>query len=230
MEPQGRQAPDAERSGSGQGGLATLSGPARAVVAIAVAVVMVAVAVHLAMVFLHVAPDNTISKKHDQTIDDYIYPEFEQNWKLFAPNPLQQNVAVHARARVAQEDGSARVTRWVNLSAMDGRAIDGSLAPSHTVQNELRRGWEFFSNWHDSKGKPVGLRGELSERYIKRIVMLRLGHEFDGGTVERIQVRSAITPVAVPDWSDEKQDVKTTYRVQPWWQVTSADLPKGGGK
>jgi hypothetical protein len=208
-------------------GTAGLSRTGRTIVALSAMAVVLAVAVHLSMVFLHVAPANTLSKKHGQGIDDYVYPEFEQNWKLFAPNPLQQNIAVHARARVAKDDGSTETTGWVNLSKMDGEDIDHNLAPSHIQQNELRRGWEFYRGSHDDKGKPLGLRGELSETYVKRIVMLRFGRELNGGTVERIQVRSATTPVGPPSWSDEKSDAKTEYQVQPWWQIGSADLPGG---
>ncbi|MGP3978672.1 DUF5819 family protein [Streptomyces sp. 8N114] len=210
-------------------GIAALSLPARIFVAIAVAVVTVGIAFHVAMVFLQTAPDNTISKRHGELVDSYVLPEFERNWKLFAPNPLQQNVAVHARATVAKEDGTTATTGWVNLSAMDGEAIHGNPAPSHTQQNELRRAWEFYVDNHDERGKAFGLRGRLSEQYIKRIVMRRFGPELNGGSVERIQVRSAVTPVAPPEWSDERYVVKTRYTVQPWWQVTSADLP-GGGK
>ena len=232
MEPAEQQAPRPERQSEEArgGGLEAMSLPARAVVAVAVAAVAVVVAVHLAMVFLHVAPPNTITKKHGQGVDDYVYPEFEQNWKLFAPNPLQQNIAVHARAKIAKDDGGTETTGWVNLSAMDGEDIDHNLAPSHIQQNELRRAWEFYSGAHDDKGKAVGLRGELSESYIKRIVMLRFGPELNGGTVERIQVRSATTPVRPPSWSNEKSDIKTDYRAQPWWQVGSADLPGGWDK
>jgi hypothetical protein len=234
MEPAEQQAPPPESGGrpgeARGGGRAAMSLPARMIMAVSVAAVAVAVAVHLVMVFLHVAPSNTMTKKHGQGVDDYIYPEFEQNWKLFAPNPLQQNIAVHARAKVAKPDGGTETTGWVNLSAMDGEDIDHNVAPSHIQQNELRRAWEFYNGSHDDKGKPVGLRGDLSETYIKRIVMLRFGTELNGGTVERIQVRSATTPVAPPPWSDEKADTKTDYRVQPWWQVGSADIPGGWEK
>ncbi|MGW8377722.1 DUF5819 family protein [Streptomyces sp. ODS28] len=229
MQPEQQGAPEGA-DGAGEGpGIVALSLPARIVVAIAVAVVTVVVAVHLAMVFLHVAPENTVTKQHGEAVQDYVLPEFEQNWKLFAPNPLQQNIAVQARAQVARQDGTTARTGWWDLSAQDGAGVRHSLAPSHTQQNELRRGWEFFSNTHDSKGKPVGTRGELSERYIKRIVLGRIGAETAGGTVERVQVRSAVTPVAPPPWSDEKYETKTEYRAQPWWQVSSADIP-GGGK
>ncbi|RLL67791.1 DUF5819 family protein [Streptomyces sp. Z26] len=213
--------PHEERRG---GGVAALSAPGRAVVAIAVAVVAVAVAVHLTMVFLHVAPDNTLSKEHGRTIDDYVLPEFEQNWKLFAPNPLQQNIHVHARARVTKDDGASETTGWVNLSGMDGANIRGNPFPSHTVQNELRRGWDFYSGSHDNDHRAIGLRGELSQAYMKRIVLERFGTELNGGTVDRVQLRSAVTRVAPPAWSSEKIDTKTEYRVLPWWSVGRDDL------
>lgn len=232
MEPAEHEDQRARRPSGGEGGSGTagLSAPARVAVSVAVVCVAAAAVFHIAMVFLHVAPQNAISEKHDEAIDDYIYPEFEQNWKLFAPNPLQQNIAVHARARVAKPDGSTEITGWVDLSAMDGRAIRHNVAPSHTQQNELRRGWEFFVNSHDENGKPRGLRGELSQSYVKRIVMWRFGPRLNGGTVERVQLRQAVTPVAPPEWSrdggeEERESMKTEYRGYPWWQVTSADLP-----
>ncbi|EST27137.1 hypothetical protein N566_23545 [Streptomycetaceae bacterium MP113-05] len=209
------------------GGLAALSWPGRVVVAIAVAVVTVAVAVHLAMVFLHVAPANTLSKQQDATIDAYIYPEFEQNWKLFAPNPLQQNVAVQARARVAQEGGGTRTTGWVDLSAQDGERIRGNPFPSHTAQNELRRAWDFYTGSHDSENQPEGMRGELSQAYVERIVTDRFAQRLDG-TVDSIQLRSATTRVPAPDWSDERFDTETEYRALPWWDVSEAARAERG--
>lgn len=198
-------------------GLVALSWPGRVVVAIAVAVVAVAVVVHMAMVFLHVAPANTLSKQQDATIDAYVYPEFEQNWKLFAPNPLQQNIAVQARARVAHEDGHSETTDWIDLSAQDGERIRGNPFPSHTAQNELRRAWDFYVGSHDTDNQPTGTRGRLAKVYVGRIVLDRFGTEMNGGTVERIQLRSATTRVTAPQWSDERYDTETEYRVLPWW-------------
>ena len=140
----------------GRDGIATLSLPGRVAVAAGVVVVAVAVAVHLAMVFLHVAPENTLSKRYGTAVDDYVYPEFEQNWKLFAPNPLQQNIAVHARARVRLPDGTKDITGWVDLSAQDGRRIRGNPFPSHVSQNELRRAWDFYTGSHDGRTSPTG--------------------------------------------------------------------------
>ncbi|MFV0128845.1 DUF5819 family protein [Streptomyces sp. HMX112] len=209
------------------GGIAVLSLPYQVVAAVALAVVGVFACFHLAMIFLHVAPSNTLSKQHGEAVDDWVFPEFEQNWKLFAPNPLQQNVAVQVRAEVAGPGGQRRTTGWTDLTADDGEAIRGNLLPSHVNQNELRRGWDFYVNSHTDDNRPNGLRGQLSERYVRRIAMLRLQEHHPGGTVERIQLRSVTLGVRPPVWSDEKNDIRPVHRVLPWWPVTSADLPGG---
>jgi hypothetical protein len=207
-------------------GVASLSLRYQIGVALALAVVAVAVCVHIGMVFLHVAPQNTVTKQHGRAVDDWVYPEFEQNWKLFAPNPLQLNIAVQVRARIRSADGGSRTTGWYDLSAQDGRAIDGNLLPSHTQQNELRRSWDLFVATHDADNRPVGLRGTLSETYLRRIVVLRLERDdatARGDVLVSVQVRSRTTNVPPPKWSEEKVSVQPVYRELPWWAVTADD-------
>ncbi|MEV0121659.1 DUF5819 family protein [Streptomyces sp. NPDC050703] len=200
--------------------------------ACALAVIAVAACVHVAMLFFHVAPSNTATKQHGDVIDEWIYPEFEQNWKLFAPNPLQQNIAVQARAELDTARGTVRTTDWYDLSAQDGARIDGNPLPSHTQQNELRRAWDFYVGSHDNQNRPVGLRGQLSETYVRRIAYMRLDRESPGGEgdeIVRVQVRSKTTNVRPPKWSEEKVSTKPVYRQLPWWTVTPDDLPLTGG-
>ncbi|MET8564672.1 DUF5819 family protein [Streptomyces flaveolus] len=211
-------------------GVAALSPGYQVGAALALAVVAVAACVHLLMVFLSLAPANTVSKQHGKAIEEWVYPEFEQNWKLFAPNPLQQNIAVQVRAEVRMRDGGLRTTGWTDLSAQDGAAIDGNVAPSHTQQNELRRAWDFFTATHAADNRPVGLRGSLSEQYLRRIVVMRLYREDPTsreGVIQRVQVRSSTTNVQPPPWSRERVSDKPVQRLLPWWSVT-ADEAAGG--
>ncbi|MGZ3116621.1 DUF5819 family protein [Streptomyces sp. H62] len=207
-------------------GVAALSPRYQVGAVVALAVVAAAVCAHIGLVFLHVAPSNTLTKQHGAAVDEWIFPEFEQNWKLFAPNPLQQNVSVQVRAEVSEADGSLRTTGWYDLSAEDGRAIDGNPLPSHTQQNELRRAWDFFIASHDSDNRPVGLRGALSETYLRRIAVLRLDRAEaaePGGVVERVQYRSRTTNVKPPSWSGEKVSGRATYRELPWWPASTRE-------
>ncbi|GGK64150.1 DUF5819 family protein [Streptomyces flaveus] len=211
-------------------GTAVLSIRYQIAVALALAVVTVAACVHLGTMFLHVAPSNTVTKQHGQAIDEWVYPEFEQNWKLFAPNPLQQNIAVQVRAEVRAADGGIRTTRWYDLSALDGAAIDGNLLPSHTQQNALRRAWDFYVATHDDENRPDGLRGALAERYLRRLVVLRLDREQAGGrgaVVQQVQIRSRTTNVPPPEWSTEQVSDKPVFRELPWWPVTETDRAAG---
>lgn len=205
-------------------GIAGLSPFSRIVIALAIAVLVGLVTVHLGAGFLHVAPANTLSKKHDETIDRIVFPEFEQNWRLFAPNPLQTNIHVEVRAQVEMPDGDTEETGWVDLTAMDHENIRGNPAPSHTEQNELRRGWDYWTDTHDEDNRAISDRADLAEDYVKRIVMRRLGPVLNDGRVERIQLRQASRRIAPPPWSAEQWDTAPVYRELPWWIITGEDL------
>lgn len=231
-EPEPPDPPESQPDPPERRGIAALSPRYQVAAALAIAGVAVVACVHVLMVFFHVAPPNTVSKQYAAVIDDWIYPEFEQNWKLFAPNPLQQNIAVQARAEVRTSDGTLRTTHWYGLSELDGAAIDGNLLPSHTQQNELRRAWDIYVSTHDTQDRPNGLRGTLSEQYLRRILVLRLDRldvAGKGDTVERVQVRSQSTMVEPPKWSNERTNRKPVYRQVPWWTVTSLDAPLDSG-
>lgn len=225
-----RTVPAPSGSPASGGGIDGLSLPYQVAAGVSLALIAALACVHLAMVFLHVAPSNTVTKQHGEVVDDWVYPEFEQNWKLFAPNPLQQDIAVQVRAEYTDDDGSRRTSDWIDLSAQDGAEIRGNLLPSHLHQNQLRRAWDFYVGSHDTAGRPDGLRGRLSESYIRRIVVLRLERHDLGGPVERIQLRASTTSIEAPRWSDEKIDTRPVHRELPWWTVTAEDLPGRVGK
>ncbi|MFJ4697648.1 DUF5819 family protein [Streptomyces sp. NPDC088768] len=217
--PDAAPAPDTPLPSAPATGLAALSLPFRVVGALALAAVLVLTGLHLSFLFLHVAPANTVSKRQAKAVNAWIYPEFEQNWKLFAPNPIQQNTTVQARATGLHADGTSFLTGWYDLSARDGAALHGEPLPSHTRQNVLRRAWDLYASSHDNDGRPLGTRGELSAAYLTRLATQRLERAGAGGPgaeLTRIRVRARFTPVPPPPWSGEKLAGRPAYRTLDW--------------
>lgn len=189
------------------------------------AVVLVgALLLHLTMTFLHLAPTNAVSLEQKERITGYVQPEFGQDWKLFAPNPLQRNDAVGVRLRTSSVHTKDRTSKWINLTARDIAQIEGNPLPSHVHQNMLRRAWDNYVQSHTEDDRPDGPRGELAAAYMKRVVLQRLGQRWwRGEPITAVQVAGRYTVVPPPAWSKEKAPDTTTYRVLPWWRVTDQD-------
>ncbi|MEU9029921.1 DUF5819 family protein [Streptomyces sp. NPDC048383] len=194
----------------------------------AVAAVMVAAALHMTMLFLNNAPPNALSRQHAAVINKYVAPEFTQEWQLFAPNPQSANIHVQARAQVLMPNGRDGLglteTDWVDLTAIDEKGILHHPFPSEANQNELRLAWTNYIYSLDDQGRPIGQFGELTQRLLLRLAVDRLEPRIDGGTIRSVQLRSAVTPVGAPSWSDQRIDTRTAYLVQPWWAVGAEDL------
>src|SRR5690606_24398034 len=143
-----------------------------------------------------------------------------------------QTISLQVRADIRTADGGVRTTRWYDLSAEDGRTIDGNLLPSHTQQNELRRAWDFFVATHDDENRPVGGRGALSESYLRRIVVMRLDWADAAvpcDVADRVQVRLRTTNVRPPDCSDEQVSTTPVDRTLPWSPVPENESLGGIG-
>ncbi|MFJ1753672.1 DUF5819 family protein [Kitasatospora sp. NPDC088134] len=177
----------------------------------------------LGALFLNVAPENAVSREYRARIDAVVYPEFEQNWKLFAPDPLQRNVTVDARVQTIAEDGRITTRDWQGLTARDLAAIRHDPAPSHADQNLLRRAWDFYESTHGDGDapSPAGSRGRLAEQYLKRIALQRIGP--GGERVLQVQLRVGTATVAPPAWSAEQVDTAAHLRELPWWPVAAED-------
>jgi hypothetical protein len=173
-------------------------------------------AVHLGFVFLHVAPENRISREHAARIDDWVYPYFEQNWKLFAPNPLAENVRVQARLRVPAGGGTTE-TDWYDLTGQDIAAIRGNPFPSKADQNLLRRAWDYYSATHGADESRVDDRGAVAEEYLRRIVVGRLS-----GLPRPVAVQIRVRTIQIGEpGAPAGQPV---YRELAWWETTDDDF------
>ncbi len=214
MEPESQ--PTGEQTG--------LSRRARAFVAVMAGVVATAVVVHVGITFFYVAPSNVVSEKYATEIYDYMAPELLQNWQLFAPEPLHVDRSLHARARVRTEAGTV-TSEWIDISAVDVAGTRGHALPSHT-RNQLRKGWDTFTDTHNDDHEALSTTGLIVAAYLKRVALMRISHRIDG-EIAYVQLRSATTYVPEPAWSDRSTEDGVYYTVLPWWPVTEHDFPEG---
>jgi hypothetical protein len=198
--------------------------PALTALCVAGAVMLGGTGVFVGALFLQSAPSNAVSQRYRAELDQVVYPEFEQNWKLFAPNPLQQNLTVDARVQTVSATGRVLTRDWVGLTSQDIAAIRGNPAPSHVDQNMLRRAWDFYDSTHGGQdGSLTDSRGDLAQQYLKRIALQRLGRTAGGERIVQIQFRQGAVDVAPPAWSGEQHSTEVKYRELPWWPVEDAD-------
>jgi hypothetical protein len=72
-------------------------------------------AFHMSMLLLFCLPPNPLGEAFRPLITTYMHPYFEQYWNMFAPNPIDGDYVLVARARhTGRQDG---VTPWVNVTA-----------------------------------------------------------------------------------------------------------------
>lgn len=89
------------------------------------------VVLHFAMTFLWNAPQNPVKDSIGGQVSGYMRPFFEQNWSLFAPNPVNAEDELLVRAQVVDsETGQTRTTDWANPTQLEWRLVLHNPAPS----------------------------------------------------------------------------------------------------
>ncbi|MFF3412824.1 DUF5819 family protein [Streptomyces sp. NPDC002742] len=214
--------PDERREPHEPGRPSTLRGPFKAGLWAAIALCLTTVLIHVLLVFLHVAPENAVSQRYRQQVDSWVYPLFEQNWRLFAPNPESVNSEISVRTRHAGPDGSAHVSPWFDITAVDESAVEHNPFPSHTNQNMLRRAWSSYLQLYGGADKPPSERAIMMQKYLRNIAADRVAAHRQGG-FEALQLRVVTVPVPAsraPDGTGPAPAPINT-RYLPWWKVSS---------
>ncbi|MFP3988294.1 DUF5819 family protein [Streptomyces sp. E11-3] len=179
--------------------------------------------VHVVLVFLYVAPSNTISQAYNQQINAWVRPWFSQNWRLFAPDPQSVNRQISARVAHTAPNGTTQVSDWIDVSSMDASAVKHNAFPSHTAQNLLRQAWNSYLKTHGSDDRPRSERALLIQRYLSNIAADRVTAQ-RGGTFDSIQLRVTTRPIAAPHQANGSRPAaaapaSATPRYLPWWKV-----------
>ncbi|MER5810016.1 DUF5819 family protein [Streptomyces sp. NPDC002033] len=153
--------------------------------------------IHVLLVFLHVAPPNAVSQQYGPKINAWVFPLFEQNWRLFAPDPESVNRQISARTVRTAPDGTAEVSDWFDLSGPDGAAVEHNAFPSHTTQNMLRRAWSSYLETHGGDDQPRTERASMMQTYLRNIAVDRVAAQ-RGGRFDSIQLRVITRPIGPP--------------------------------
>lgn len=176
---------------------------------------------HLGITFLTNSPTNTVSTKFATPISKWVYPWFEQNWRLFAPNPMSQNFTVEARVST---DCYSSVTPWYNLSQMDYDTIAHNPFPGHTEQNELRRAWtDGYAATHDNSDVGTSGRSDMMRQYLVNIALERIDPRSgkDGVPANKIMnIEFRVTTTDIAPAETPKQVMQPSVHIIPWRQVS----------
>jgi len=183
--------------------------------------------VHVLLVFLHVAPPNPLSQQYSRQINAWVLPLFEQNWRLFAPDPESVNRRILARTAHTTRDGDVRVSGWFDLTAVDNSAVRHHVFPSHSAQNTLRRAWTSYVETHGSDDRPHSQRAVMMRRYLAGIAAGRISAR-RGGAFESVQLRVITVPVSGRVAADGSGSAAAApkaadTRYLPWWKVGSRE-------
>jgi hypothetical protein len=187
----------------------------RALVAGTALAVAAVLCVHLAATFLYNAPANPVSARYAKQVQWWMEPLFEQNWRLFAPNPISENVRIQARASLSPD---GRVSGWIDLSAQDDAAVLGDPAPGHLAENELRNAWFEWLGTHDANGDPTGAQAGIMQTYLLNIVLDRLRGQVPG-SIASVQIRAVTTLIPGPGRTAAQTAPQT--RTLTWWTVAA---------
>jgi hypothetical protein len=189
-------------------------------VRVAVVLCLVTALVHVLLVFLQVVPPNPISRQYSRQVEAWVFPWFEQDWRLFAPDPEMVNRQISARTMHTAADGTVQVSGWFDLTAIDKAAVKHDAFPSHTAQNMLRRAWSSYLDTHGGDDQPRSQRALMIQQYLRNIAADRVAaHRHD--PFESIELRVITLPIAAaggprPGVAAPKP---ADTRYLPWWKV-----------
>ena len=90
------------------------------------AVASTLVGLHMLAVTLAAVPTNPVSDAVDPQLD-YLRPFFGQSWRLFAPNPVDEDKVLLVQGAYVDKDGRLRATSWVNWTSVEQDVIEHRL-------------------------------------------------------------------------------------------------------
>jgi Family of unknown function (DUF5819) len=196
-------------------------------------------ALHFVMTFLYVAPRNPISAGADKAISSYILPYFDQDWKLFAPDPVKTDPHVLVRAKVVDAKGQQQVTSWLDITRPELARVKGHLFPDRVSRLSAKVSESLFDAAEQREQAsadrqqraltPEEARHDNPDEAFARVLATRAARAQWGMQAIEVQIRlDGYIPPSPPFFGPQDAgDAKVIQHQLPWWPaeaVTPAEL------
>ncbi|XXX78200.1 DUF5819 family protein [Sorangium sp. So ce134] len=98
------------------------------------ALLAAALCFHFAMTLSYLTPQNPLKLRFARLIDGYMNPFFQQNWHLFAPDPITDTRLLMVACRLRRPDGGTTETEWTDITTPYWEAhLENRLGPATRV-------------------------------------------------------------------------------------------------
>jgi hypothetical protein len=196
-------------------------------------------ALHFVMTFLYVAPRNPISAGADKSISSYILPYFDQDWKLFAPDPVKTDPHMLVRAKVVDAKGQQQVTSWLDITRPELARVKGHLFPDRVSRLSAKVAESLFeaaerqeqaaADQQQQALPPEQARHGNPDEAFARVLATRAARAQWGKQVIEVQIRlDGHIPASPPFYGpQDAADAKVIQHHMPWSPaeaVTPAEL------
>ncbi|PSL36970.1 hypothetical protein CLV49_0573 [Labedella gwakjiensis] len=184
-----------------------------------VVVVLVAIAGwHCAATYLWIAPGTAIREAlPDGMLSSYMNPLFDQNWSVFAPDPIDGNYALEVRATVIG-DGGREVTEWVDATEAEQSMLAGTLLQARAGIVGHKQAMKYYTAYFDLSEEQRGViaDGYFEGEWVERLRSAVIEVEGESETVwtylrQEWKATAYATQVARATWGDDVEQVQ--YRI-----------------
>jgi len=195
-------------------------------------------ALHFGFTFLHVAPSNPVSQQLAPAVNFWMTPFFDQNWELFAPEPVSRDTGLLVRGKASGEDlggfidlSTAMLERKLHNPVPDNLHYTVSSAGHNllSARQEVVQNENVLTKFADAEKSGLFLTEDILdaapsplraayERTVDAVVQLAIDavRTDTGITPESVQVR--VVTHEFPRWS-ERADAgvgEVVYSDTPW--------------
>ncbi|MEJ8655471.1 MULTISPECIES: DUF5819 family protein [Streptomyces] len=173
-----------------------------------IAVLSVAfVAFHFGMTALHHMPFNPIREKHDDKIRAYMTPYFQQDWHLFAPDPVAEDSGFLVRVKRVTPNGSLETTQWADVTTPHIDKLQGQRFWPSRVERLAPAVRQRIEGWRDPELDELRHKNQLKSQKKDPDPPLAPG-ELAGRDSALLYARGVASSEAKALWGDDIHSVQ----------------------